>query len=222
MLSNSQLQKNQSMSNSALLKMEAELARLNVEIAKAEADKSRSRDWVLETVKAARAKAMPVLNAEMKSIRALAKTCAEHEPFWQSKPLVLSLQKFDDDAAKNAQIRMACAGEFSRLPLPLLLLTLQNARADNNLPLVYQSWLAGMARQSEAGFTGTGDLSLDSIELPEQAAALSAIATCAVNADDAERIFFVANGQPDDPIRRMNIGRARQAASRFVAASASV
>lgn len=222
MLSSNQLLKNESMSNAAILKMEAELARLNVEIAKAEADKSRSRDWVLETVKAARAKAMPVLNAEMKSIQALAKTSSEHEPFWQSKPLVLSLQKFDEDAAKNAQIRMAYAGEFSRLPLPLLLLTLQNATADKNMPLVYQCWAAGMARQGEAGFTGTGDLSLDSIELPEQAAALSAIGTCKVNADDAERIFFVANGQADDPIRRMNIGRARQAATRFVAASASV
>lgn len=222
MLSSVQLQKNQSMSNAALLKMEAELARLNVAIAQAEADKSRSRDWVLETVKAAREKASPALNAEMKTIQVMAKTCSEHETFWQSKPLVLSLQKFDDDAANNAQIRMAYAGEFSRLPLPLLLLTLQNARADNNLPVFYQCWAAGMARQGEAGFTGTGDLSLDSIELPEQAAALSAIGTCKVNADDAERIFFVANGQPDDPIRRMNIGRARQAASRFVAASASV
>lgn len=222
MHSSTQLKKNQEISNAALSKMEGALASLNKIIEDASADKSRSRDWLETTVKAAREKAMPVLNAERKTIQTMAEASGAHRKFWASKPMVLAQAKFDTDVAKDAQIRMAHAGELSRLPVQLLVMQFQNAVADKNMPHVYQCWIAGMARQGEPGFTALSDFSLDTVELPEQSGALAAIDTCAANAADAERVFFVAAGQKDDPIRRINIGRMRADATRHIEASASV
>lgn len=219
MKSAEQLQKNMTNSNLAVSKMEAAIQSLNAEIERAEGDGSRSRDWVLATVKTARDAALPALGSELKTVQLLAAASGLQRQFWESTPLLLSLQMFDADAANHAQIQMAYAVSLASMPLPLLNLTFQNARGDKNLPLLYSVWLAGVGRSAEVGFADSCDLSLADIELPGQAPALAAIAVCISNRSHAERLFSVAVGQRIDPVRKLAVSREQQVSSRMVAAA---
>lgn len=219
MLTSTQLQKNQQISTAAVTKMEAALASLNKIIEEAEADKTRSRDWVLSTVKAAREKALPALSAEFKTIQTMATASAPQQRFWESTPLLLSLQTFDADPAKDATIKMGYTAQLADAPLPLLGLTLENARTDKNLPLIYQCWRAGFGRTGESGFTDAVNLALDGIDIPEQAVALAAIATVLANRSHGEFIFSSAGAMRHDPVRKLQVARERQDASRMSAAA---
>lgn len=220
MLSSSQLQKNAEMSTTAVRNMETAIEKLNATIAAAEADSTRSRDWVMETCKAARERALPALSAELRTVQAMAQASGVQQQFWESTPLVLSQQKFDADPARDAQIRLGYASELGSVSLPLLSLTFQNARNDSNLPLIYQCWLAGTGRSGEAGFADSVNLSLEEIDLPGQTSALAAIATCLSNRSHGETLFSVAAGLRNDPVRQMTVARQQQVSSQMVAASA--
>lgn len=152
MLSSQQLRQNQEFSNTALSKMEGAITALNKVISEAEADSSRSRDFVVATCKAAREKALPVLSAELKVVQAMAEASGAQQRFWESRPLVLSLQTFDSDQARDAQIRLGYSTELKAMPLPLLAMTLESARTDTNRPLIYQCWLAGWRRAFKRGW----------------------------------------------------------------------
>lgn len=222
MLTSNQLIKNQEFSNTAVRNMETAIEKLNATIAAAEADTSRSRDWVMETCKAARERALPALSGELKTIQAMAQASGAQQQFWESRPLVLSLQTFDSDLARNAQIKLGYSAELKAVSLPLLNLIFQDARNDKNLPLIYQCWLAGVGRTGEAGFADSVDLSLEMIDLPGQGIALAAIATCLSNRSHGETLFSVAAGMRNDPVRQMTVARQQQVSSRMTAASAGV
>lgn len=219
MLSSTQLQKNQQMSSAAVTKMEAALAALNTIIADAEGDTTRSRAYVVETVKAAREKALPAISAELKTVQALAAATSPQQKFWESTPLLLSLQTFDADPAKDATIKLGYAAQLKDLPLPLLGLLLENARAEGNLALIYQCWRAGMTRQSEVGLSDACDLVLDNIEIPEQAISLAAIATVSANLGHGETLFFAAAAMRIDPVRKLQVARDRRDAAKMSAAA---
>ncbi|RFC37759.1 MAG: hypothetical protein DID92_2727743058 [Candidatus Nitrotoga sp. SPKER] len=223
MLSQTQLLKNKEISDTSIKKMESIIEKLNALIEQCENDKSRSRDWILETVKATRAKEEPALTAELKTIMTMAEVSYAHKKFWENKPLLLSLQKFDEDAARDAQIRLCHASELGTISLPLLGLTFENARADRNLPLVYQCWRVGQARSTEASFTDSMNLALNDLELPGQAASLAAISACVSNRAHGEMIWQVSvSGQRGDPVRKLNVARQQQASSRMVAANYAI
>lgn len=223
MLSQAQLQKNQEISNASVKKMDQAVASLNAVIDAAEKYKSRSRDWIVKTVEAAREKALPALTAELKIIMTMEEASSAHRKFWESRPLLLSLQVFDEDKAKDATIKMGHSDHLATAPLPLLGLTLENARADINLPLIYQCWRAGIGRSEEIGFTDSVDLDLDGLPLPGQAISLSAIATCLSNRSYAEMIWSAAgSGKSIDPIRKLNIVRQQDVSSRMVAAASAI
>lgn len=217
MLSVTSLQKKLEFSNAAIKKMETIIEGLNALIERSENDRSRSRDWILESVKTAREKAEPALTAELKTIITMAETSAAHQRFWENRPLLLSLQQFDEDDAKDAQIRLCHAAELSTASLPFLGLALENAKADKNLPLIYQCWRTGKERSSEANFVNCVDLALEDIEIPGQAASLAAISACVSNRAHGEMIWQVSvSGQRGDPVRKLNVARQREASSRMV------
>lgn len=209
----------QSKSDAAIKKMEAAVATLNGVIDKAEND-SRTREWVIATVNAARAAALPALAEQLKVITELASTSGAVKKFWESKPLLLSIQTFDLDLAKDAQIRMGYATDLTRSPLAMLQAIFDNAKFDKALALVYQCWLAGVGRSNEAGFADACNMALDGIEIPGQALALAAIATCLSNRSHAETMAAVASGLRNDPIRKMNVARQQQVSSQMVEAAA--
>jgi hypothetical protein len=201
--------------------MRGVVEKLNVKIDMAEANPSRTRAYVIESVQAERERVIPTLAAQLQIIRDLAKQTEPEKKFWESRPLLLSLQAFSTIPSNDAVIRMGYAEELATMPPALLNLTMQNARADANLPLVWQCWRAGIGRSNEAGFTDAVNLSIEGLEIPDQAEALAAIATCFSNVSQAETIAAVATGMRIDPVRKMNAARAQAESSRLVSAAVS-
>lgn len=222
MLKVEQLKNLQDTSNTAIRTMENAVEKLNALIVRHEADTSRSQSFIIESVKSERDKMLPILVKELAIVREAAKESSGQLKFWESRSLLLSLQTFNDDPSKDAQIRLSHAAELATVPLPLLNITFENARADANLPLVYQCWRAGIGRTNEAGFKDVVDMSIDGLDIPDQAASLAAISVCASNVGHAESIAAVASGMRQDPLRKMNVARQQQATSRLVSAASGV
>lgn len=209
-------------SDLAIKNMQGQLDRLNAVIEKAQTDPSRSRDWVVSEVKQARERATPAMGDQLRIIQDLDETSGKVKKFWESKPLLLSIQTFDPLPEKDAAIRMCYASELGRVPLPMLAATFENAKFDKALALIYQCWLAGAGRSGEAGFTDSCDLALgDDIVIPGQATALAAISTCHSNRAHAEMMFSATLALHNDPVRRLSVGRQQNVTHRLVEAAAA-
>lgn len=113
--------------------------------------------------------------------------------------------------------------EFADMPAPLLQLAYEGARFEGDLPRL---WLIFTAGQRQTGnnpnLASSLDMSFEGIEVPGQAVALAAIATCHSNLGHAEMITAVAAGQRNDPVRKMSVGRLQQESSRLVAAADAI
>ena len=210
-------------SNQSIKKMESALADLNAIIAAKEADKTRSREHVIAAVKAARDAALPAMAASLKTVNALAKESDSQKKFWESKTLLLSMQSFSLDKGKDAMLRMSLSAEVSHYPLVLLRLGYDNALADDDLPRLWQFYLAAMSRSAEVGFGDTvGALTLEGIMIPDQAVALAAISVCWSNQSLGEAMFSAAAALRNDPTRQLQVGREQQVTSRLVEAADAV
>jgi len=210
-------------SNSAVARMESNVAALNALIDKLERDPSRIREFTLDAVKEAREDVIPILAAELDRIRGFWTEAAPQQRFWESAALIMSQQVFDADPAKDATIKMGLRAEYSAMPAPLLQLAFEDAHHDGNLPLVWVIFSTGRRMiESNAALAGAVTATLDGIEIPEQAGALAAISVCQANLGHAESIAAVAAGLRLDPIRKMQVGRQQQQSSRLVAAAAGV
>jgi len=215
----SQLKLNQENSNKAIGKMTTLVNSLNAKVDAINKDASRSTQWKLDNIKATREAALPAISAELKNVQSIAQVAAADEPMWQSKPLLLSLQHFDSAPEKDAAIRLSTAQELKVAPPPLLGLIWENSKADKNLPMIYQVWMAGVARREETGFSQSVDFALDEITIPDQAAALAAISVCRTNRTVGENLFVEAAAMRSQPVNRMNVGREQQATARMVQAA---
>jgi hypothetical protein len=177
---------------------------LNGTIVRLESDKSRSREFVLEQVKAEREKVLPALGDSLKSVREAAAVAEQNREFWANRDLLLSRIQFDSDPAVDAALRLRYAKELPAMDLPLLKATQKNALADGNLALV---WACAMAARS----SGAGALAdLSAVEIPQQATALSLIDSCDGYLAEAEMIVAGANGLSMDPVRKLTFARRMQ------------
>ncbi len=214
-----QLKLNQENSNKAIGKMTTLVNSLNAKVDAINKDASRSTQWKLDNIKTTREAALPAISAELKNVQSIAQVAASDEPFWQSKPLLLSLQHFDEDLGKDAVIRIATAAELKLVPLPMLGLVWENAKADKNMAMIYQCYLAGINRRDETGFSQSVNLALDSIEIPNQASALASISVCRTNRTVGENLFVEAAAMRSQSVSRMQVGREQQATSRMIQAA---
>lgn len=209
-----------SKSATAVRVMEARIAQLNALIERLEGDTTRSREYTLEAVKAERGKVLPELAAELEVIREANKAAAPQKTFWESRPLLMSLLPIDADPAKDATIKGFHLASFERMPGSLLQLQYENARFDGNLPLIWLLHSVGGARsRSDAALAAALDMSLDGLDIPDQAEALANISVCWSNLSFAEMLAAVAAGLRIDPVRKMQVGRHQQASSRLVQAA---
>lgn len=177
---------------------------LNGTIERLESDKSRSREFVLEQVKAEREKALPSLCASLKSVREAAAVTEKNREFWTNRDLLMSRIPFDADPVVDAALRIRYTTELPAMDLPLLKATQKNALADGNLALV---WTCAMAARS----SGAGALAdLTAVEIPQQAAALALIDACDGYLAEAEMIVAGANGLSMDPVRKLAFARRMQ------------
>lgn len=210
-------------SDAGIQRMEANIETLNALITKLERDTSRSREWTLDAVQEARADVIPILSRELDQLRGFWHEAAAQQRFWQSSELILSQQVFDPDPAKDATIKQGLRAEYSGMPAPLLQLAFEDARADNNVALVWLIFATGRRMiESNAGLAGAITASLDGIEVPGQKEALAAIAVCQSNLAHGEMIFSTAAGLRTNPVTKMQIGRLQQQTSRLVAAADGV
>lgn len=204
MLSTSSLQNIAAGASKAVAGMRHTIDGLNGKIETLESDKSRSREFVLEQIKAEREQVLQALGNALESIRDAAATVAPHREFWADRSLLLSRIPFDADPAVDAALRLRYASELPTMDLPLLKATQKNALADGNLALV---WACAMAARSSGG-GALADLS--AVEIPQQAAALSLIDSCDGYLAEAEMIVAGASGLSMDPVRKLTFARRMQ------------
>jgi hypothetical protein len=219
MKSKQQLIMNQTLSNEALGKLQRLSDAVGSKIDAINADTSRSPGWKNDEVKKARDAALPGIGDQLRTVQQLAAVALVGQEMWQSKAFVLSQQRFSDDPAADATIRLAKLEELALMPRPLLAMTLQDAKESRNFALVYCAWLTGTSTPSASGLEGAAALVIDDLELPDRAAALAAISACVTNKATAESIATLAAGTRLRPIDKMNLGRQQQATSRMVAAA---
>lgn len=185
--------------------MQAALGRLNSEIERLKSDPSRNADWLRSKIEEARAAAMVPLGEKLGIFGARLEATRAQERFWQSKELVLSLQAFDADPAKDAAIRLAKIAEFAATPARVLQLIADSAKEDNNFPLLYTAYIAGHDRTGQPGWRG---IDLADVALPEQDAALQIIREVEALTMRAQDIVALASGSGLSPVRKLQTARA--------------
>ena len=204
MLSNSSLQNIAAGASKAVAGMRRTIDGLNGKVEMLESDKSRSREFVLESIQAEREQVLPALGRALESVRDAAATVAAHREFWADRSLLLSRIPFDADPAVDSALRLRYATELPAMDLPMLTATQKNALADGNLALV---WACAMAARAN----GSGSLTdLSAVEIPQQAIALSLIDACDGYLAEAEMIVAGANGLSMDPVRKLTFARRMQ------------
>lgn len=183
---------------------------LNNIIDSVNSDQSRSVEWKKETIQNTRDQFLPSFVDKMNVINEMADEAAINKPLWESVPLLLSLQKFSEEPEKDAQIRLAYSNELKDLPLPLLELTLRNARADGNLPLMFQCWKIGVSAANQNSLRDMVDLLLDGLVIPDQAEALAAIEQTWQDRMTVASMYEMYCGRELTALKRLQIARAEQ------------
>jgi len=189
----------------------AKAAALDAAIQKIKADGSRHPTWIAEKIAEARAAALPAIAAIVRTFDERLKLMEAQKRFWESKPFVLSLQKFDaSNPANDAVIAARYLGELSMTSAAVLQLTADSAKEDNNFPLLWHCALAGQQRAGEPGWTG---ISLDDVEIPDQKTALDLIAAAKSLTWLAHSTYSVASGNVLTGVERLALARSQQAAA---------
>lgn len=185
--------------------MRAALDKLNAGIQRIKSDGTRHDSYIAEKVDEARAAAMPPLTEKLVTFGPRLATVKAQQRYWDSKPFLLSQQVFDSDPAKDGTIRQAKGAEFAAMDSALLQLAADSAKEDKNFPLLYQAYLAGLARHSQPGWDG---IDLADVVIPEQAEALRLIRECEGLAMQAQDIVAQASGSGLTPVRKLQTARA--------------
>lgn len=221
MLDIKQLQELQAQSNLAISVMEKANSGVNDLIAEIEKDSSRSQAYKSEKIKAKREAILPILQAQLAVVRNCHKAANASKKYWDSKPLLLSLEKYLDDPAGDAAIKLQKSAELVAMTPPMLHLTFENAIDEVNLPLVYQCWLIANSAwvAGDKRFIETANLPAE-LEIPNQKAALAAISVCWSNLSHGESVAATASGARLAPSQKITVGREQQITSRFIDAAA--
>ena len=184
--------------------MQEVLDGVSTEIAQLEADGTRHPTWIRERTDEVRGKAMSALGPSMRYLSEQAAPVMAQSRFWESRNLLLSLEKFDEDPVKDSAIRQRYMAELNALSPEELQLVAAHARDDNNLPLLWQAHLAGMRWAEVKGATG---IDISDVEVPGQAEALQAIRDCGALVAGGELIVGQTSGRLT-PTKKMQLGRA--------------
>jgi hypothetical protein len=206
-------------SNSALADMQKLVDSLTAKIDAFKVDGSRSESFNAERIQKTRGEALPAISAQNEIITATEKELYAQKPFYESKPLILSLETFNNDPAKDATIRANLGRELATMPIALLRLSIESAKADKNLPFFYQGYLAATARNNEFRQAGGFDVGIESVDIPNQLEGLAAISQAKANVKMAEFLLIDAIAARVSPYSRLNSINARDAAAQNAAAN---
>jgi hypothetical protein len=184
--------------------MQAVLDGFSAEEERVKADASRSDTWKREMTDAARNKAFTALGPLMRSLSERAAAVRSQARFHESRTLLLSMQKFHDDPAKDAAIRLRHQAELSALGPEELGLVAENALDSGDLATLWQAHLAGRRHAGEKGWVG---IDISNTTIPGQAEALQGIHDCEALVAAGELIVGQTSGRLS-PTRKMALGRA--------------
>lgn len=202
MLSLQRLQTLLQQSNDQLAAMRAVFERHQNEVTRFKGDTTRSQAYMNENIKADRDRAMGQLSAPLAIIKENSRLALAARPFWASKPLQLSRQRFSQDPAIDAAMKTAKLAEFVLLDSPMLCLIADNAVEDDD-PATF--WLANVANQAHAATLGAQSIDMDAIKLPEQAAALAVIDQLVQAPAHGELLVVMTSGQASS-VQKLDIG----------------
>lgn len=192
----------------AIATMSEKLTQLQAEIKRIQADGTRHPAWITEKSNELRSKYLGELNSILGSVeRGYERLKAQHK-FYGDKSLLLSKLPFTPDLAQDSAIRLRYLEEFSRMPGRLLQLVADDALADNNLPLLYMTYLTG-----KKGSSGWRGIDLSRVNIPNQDAALAIIEEARGLAMQAHNIVALASGQEIFGLRKLQTARALGAAN---------
>jgi hypothetical protein len=198
--------------------IEGLIEKANQTIEDINSDKTRSEKWKEETIKHTRDQLSQPIAEKIQAIKEIAEEAAKNKPFWESVPFLLSIQSFNREPEKDAQIRLAYIHELKNMPLPLIDLALRNAIEEGNLPLIFQCWKAGLSAVTQNNTKDMINLSLEGVVIPDQAEALEAISNCLkiwTNVETHKDAFF---GITISPLKRLQLAREMQTITRTVKA----
>jgi hypothetical protein len=184
--------------------MQGVLDKVSAEIAQFEADGTRHPDWIRERTAEARGKAFSALGPPSRFLSEQAAAVKAQARFWESRNLLLSLEKFDEDPVKDSAIRQRYRGELNALSNEELHLVADHARDDGNLPLLWQAHLAGRRFADVKGATG---IDISDVKVPGQDEALQAIRECGALLAGGDFIVGQTSGRVN-PTRKLTLGRA--------------
>lgn len=187
--------------NATVVTMQQRLDKLDAEIARAKSDSSRSPEYIRETVQRLQHDALPFFGDKMREVQAAAKDVAIARGAWESKPYLLSMQRFSEIEQAEALIRLRWATEIARMPEPLIELLINDAMAAGNMPLLYQAYLVKPTA-----------IKLDDVVIPDQAEALETIKACMAFPHQAELIAGQATAAGVSAARKLQLARQMQAA----------
>jgi len=203
----------ESESNAALKTMQRLADALAGQVDLYQADGSRSEAFRKEQIQRARDEALPMIGAQHELINEIAQELHKQKPFYSSKPLMLSCQVFDDDPAKDAVIRMNVGREFEAMPVELLRLAIASAIKDQDLPVLFQGFLAANVFTNDKAKTpGELIVDLDAVDIPDQLEGLGAISQAWANIKLAEFALIDAVGARVSPHKRLQNINERDAA----------
>lgn len=189
--------------------MQKRLDKLDAEITRVKSDGSRSPQYIAENVQRLQNEALPFFGENLKLLHETAKAVAATRPFWESKPLLLGLQRFSDSDRDDSMIRLRYATEFGRMDNGLLKLVADEAKVDGNLAVLYQAYLASIDTREKGERL---DIDLADVTIPEQADALEAISACMGYPHHGELIAGQATAAGVSATRKLQLARQMQAA----------
>ena len=159
-----------------------------------EADRpNRSSDFMQTAVRALRDHYLTETGKPVADVQQLAKSAQADLSFWRSTLFVMSRERFDkeSDANDNAA-RARHLAELSAMPAPMRAMVFEHAKAERNLPLLYQCWLANEARTDQSNWKA---LDLRGVEVPVQQQALAVIADAIAVNGQAENLMGEISGR---------------------------
>lgn len=193
----------------AVGEMQKRLDRLNAEIVRTKSEGKYSPEYIRETVEELQREALPFFGERLKALHASAKLARAQKMAWTSKALLLSMQPFRADAQTDALLRLRHAAEYASMDSKLLDLHAQVAMEEQNLPVIYQIFLASLKTH---GTTSRVDVNLDSLVIPGQSEALEAIRAIEAMPARGELIAGQATAAGLTALRKMELGRQINAA----------
>lgn len=178
--------------------------RANTEATKIKADASRAANWVAERIDELRQAVVKEAGEAYRELHAGAQEARGQRAFWGSKTYVLSRQKFDADAAKDAVIRAAKLAEFSLVAPAVLQLIADDSIAVHDWPTVWQAYLAGAQHHGTEGWSG---IDFAQVAIDEQAQALELISQCERLSSESEYLIATAAGRTASPVQKLAMAR---------------